>query len=100
MINENNTLKPIAWGNKLEDNLECIKEIVIPLNENSPLLNTPIVKAFLKKEIIINNNTKKNPDVEVLKEEMLKRNYLSSVAIPFFKNKKPYGVICITQIAI
>jgi GAF domain-containing protein len=95
MINQNNILKPVAWENKLEDNLECIKDIEIPLNTKNPALNTPIAKAYLEGKIFINNNTKTNPDVEVLREEMLKRNYLSSVGIPIFKNKKPYGAICI-----
>jgi PAS domain-containing protein len=100
MINQNNILKPVAWGNKLDDNLECIKSVEIPLNIPNPALNTPIAKAFLKGKIFINNNTFTNPDVEVLREEMLKRNYLSSVGIPIFKNNKPYGTICICHYEI
>jgi transcriptional regulator with GAF, ATPase, and Fis domain len=95
MINKNNKLVPVTWGNKLEDNLECIKNVVIPLDTKNPALNTPVTKAYLKGKIFINNNTKINPDVEVLRDEMLKRNYLSSVGIPIFKNGKSYGAICI-----
>ena len=95
MVKKQDKLIPIAWGNKLEDNLECIKDVIIPINDFNPALKTPVAKAFLEENIFFNDNTFKNPDVEVLKDEMLKRNYLSSVGIPFFKNKKPYGAICI-----
>jgi len=100
MINKDNILTPIVWDNKLPDHLECIKNVKIPLNIDSPALNTPVAKAYLKSTIEINDNTNTNPDIEVLKEEMLKRNYLSSVGIPIFKNELPYGAICICHTEI
>ncbi|MGC9187983.1 MAG: GAF domain-containing protein, partial [Sulfurihydrogenibium sp.] len=50
-------------------------------------------RAFHEGRIVINQNTKVNPFVEPWREEMLKRNFLSSAAIPIFKNDKVVAVL-------
>ncbi|MGC9080102.1 EAL domain-containing protein [Sulfurihydrogenibium sp.] len=52
-------------------------------------------RAFHEGRIVINQNTKVNPFVEPWREEMLKRNFLSSAAIPIFKNDKVFAVLTI-----
>ena len=96
MKKQKNALVPVAWGNDT-DGLDCIKDVTIPLDEKTPLLKTPVAKAFLEGNIFFNDDTRINPDVEPLREEMLKRNYLSSVGIPIFKGKKVEAVICICK---
>ena len=53
----------------------------------------PLITSFTKSKIIINNDTLKNPYVEPWKEELVKRGYLSSAAVPVVKKGKTIGVL-------
>lgn len=68
------------------------KKLCIPYLQNLKETH-PALIALKKGEITINEYTPKFPFPEDFKEEMLKRNFLSCVAIPFFKYGKPYGVL-------
>ncbi|EDM23593.1 EAL domain-containing protein [Caminibacter mediatlanticus] len=93
---EDNKLIPIAFGDKSEENLKCILEVDFDLN-NPYVAKTPIGKACIDGNIHINDDTENNSDVEALKDEMLKRGFLSSVGIPIFKDNKIWGGICICK---
>lgn len=93
---EKNRLIPIAFGDKSQENLKCILDVDFNL-ENQYIAKTPIGKACIDGKIHINDDTENNSDVKALKNEMLKRDFLSSVGIPILKDNKIWGGICICK---
>ena len=53
----------------------------------------PLITSFLKSKIVINNDTLKNPLMLPWKEELAKRGFLSSAAVPVIKKGKTIGVL-------
>ncbi len=53
----------------------------------------PLITSFLKSRIVINNDTLKNPLMLPWKEELAKRGFLSSAAVPVVKKGKTIGVL-------
>jgi len=92
---EGNKLVPKYFGGDFED-LKSLTHTEIPLIDPE-MKNIPAIKAFRSGKIVFNDDTRVNPDMKPLKEELLKRNYLSSVAIPVFLNSKVEAVICICK---
>ncbi|MDQ7039078.1 MAG: EAL domain-containing protein, partial [Aquificota bacterium] len=70
-----------------------VKNLKISLSEDVPEGRGPTGKALREGRIVVNPDTRTNPDVEPWREEMLKRNYLSSCAIPVMKGGKVFGVV-------
>ncbi len=60
---------------------------------NNPASNKgPLLTSFSKSKIVINNDILKNMPMQPWREEMAKRGYLSSAAIPVIKKNKTIGV--------
>ena len=59
-----------------------VEKLKIPISDGGPLAKGPTARAFREGRIAVNPDTRTNPDVEPWREEMLKRNFLSSCAIP------------------
>lgn len=83
---ESSTIKPVyIYG----ENGEYLKNIKISLDENLPEGKGPTAQAFRSGEIIINPDSRVNPQFLPWKDEALKRGYLSSCAIPLtFKKRR------------
>jgi len=94
IIKEGNLLKPIYYHSKDKD-ISFLKNLIIDINDKK-FEKLAIVRAFKEKKIIFNDDIRFNKN-NPLKDEMLKRNYLSAVAIPVFKKGEVEAVICITK---
>lgn len=75
----NGEVKPIYWYGVEEGYLSRIK---IVLDPEKPEGWGPTAEAIRGNLISINEDSRTNPKYEAFREEALKRNYLSSVAIP------------------
>ena len=82
------TIKPVESCGKDSD---YPHELEILLKEKGALY--PAIQAVLKREIVINSDTKKNPAVKPWRDEMLKRGFLSSCAIPLERHGRVIAVI-------
>ncbi len=87
---ENKTIKPIY---KYGENTEYLEKIKISLDENTPEGQGPTAQAFKKGKIIINPDSRVNPNFLPWKEDALKKGYLSSCAIPLKKHSKVVAVL-------
>ena len=70
-----------------------VKNLRISLRGDLPEGKGPTGRAIREGRIVVNPDTRTNPDVEPWREEMLKRKYLSSCAIPVMKEGKVFGVV-------
>ncbi len=87
---ESHTIKPVyIYG----ENGEYLKIIKISLDETLPEGKGPTAQAFRSGEIIINPDSRVNPQFLPWKDEALKRGYLSSCAIPLRKRDKVVAVL-------
>jgi len=82
---ETNLFKTIYKCGEEEGYLDVIK---VAVGENLPEGRGPTGLAFRTGNIIINPDTKTTEFMKPWKEEMLKRNFLSSASIPIKKNDK------------
>ncbi len=91
LVDENKQIiKPISYYGKYE---EYAKSIKISLNPNDQTSKGPTAQAVIQNKVIINPDTRTNPVMKPWKEKQLKLGFLSSVAIPFEKEGKVYGVL-------
>ncbi len=81
-------VKPVVMCGRHHD---YPKKLDLSLDEEGS--NYPAVQAVLSKEIVINPDTRNNPQVEKWREEMLKRGFLSSCSIPLMRGGKVLAVI-------
>ena len=70
-----------------------VERLRISIDENLPEGQGPTGKALREGKIVINPDTRTNPDVEPWREEMLKRNFLSSCAIPLQVEGKTVAIL-------
>jgi len=87
-IVQNASLKPIEACGRDYDYLEKIKEF---LEEKEP--SYLAIQAVKRREIVVNPDVRKNPEIEPWREEMLRRGFLSSYHIPLEKDNKVVAVI-------
>ncbi len=83
-------INPVSYYGKYPD---YIKSIKISLKKNDETSKGPTVQAAIQNKVIINPDTRTNPVMKPWREQQLKLGFLSSVAIPFEKNGKIYGVL-------
>ncbi len=84
-------LKPVRVAG--EDN-NYLENIVIPsTNKGLPQGQGPAAKAFLENQYIVCNNIEDDPMMFPWREEALKRNYGSLIALPIRKFNEVLGVI-------
>ncbi len=83
-------LNPVYSAGYGEDYLESI-----PLSFDPDKLEGagPTGIALKRGDIIINSDTRSNPYMIAFKDEALKRGYLSSCAVPLYKNNEIYAVL-------
>jgi HD-GYP domain-containing protein (c-di-GMP phosphodiesterase class II) len=55
----------------------------------------PIGQAIRSGKPVVNKNTMENPDVDLWRDEALKRNFLSSIALPLKNNGQVLGILAI-----
>ena len=84
----NASIEPIEVCGRHYDYLEKIREF-LKGREPSYLA----IQAVKRREIVVNPDTRENPEVEPWREEMLKRGFLSSYHIPLEKDNKVVAVI-------
>ena len=85
-----NTIKTLYKCGDEDDYLEKIK---IAVGKNIPEAKGPTGKAVSEGKISINPNTEENPLMEPWRKEMIKRDFLSSAAIPIIKDGKPIATL-------
>ncbi|GAB6045025.1 EAL domain-containing protein [Caminibacter profundus] len=78
---------------KCGDDKGYLNVIKIKVDCDSPESKGPTSSAYREGKIFINPNTKNNPLMLPWREEMLKRGFLSSAAIPIMKNGKVIAVL-------
>lgn len=84
-------LKPVRVAGEHQSYLV---DIVIPsTNTSLPQGQGPAAKAFLENQFIVCNNIENDPMMSPWREEALKRNYGSLIALPIRKFKDVLGVI-------
>ncbi len=84
------TVEPVSYYGKYED---YIKSIKVSLNPKDKASKGSTGQAVLKNQVVINPDTRTNPVMVMWREQQLKIGFLSSVAIPFEKEGKVYGVL-------
>ncbi len=70
-----------------------VEKLRIPIEDGSQYASGPTGRALREGRIVINPDTRTNPDVEPWREEMLKRNFLSSCAIPLQVEGKTVAIL-------
>ncbi|WP_457600113.1 EAL domain-containing protein [Hydrogenivirga sp.] len=70
-----------------------VSRIRISIDESTPEGRGPTGSALREGKIVVNPDTRTNPAVAPWREEMLKRRYLSSCAIPLQLRGKTVGVL-------
>ncbi len=85
---ENSEVKIVSYCGDLKDFLEKISDLL----RNSKDKRNPCTPVLLQGREIINNDTEKNVKNPLLKKEMLRREYLSSVHIPLKGLNKVFGI--------
>jgi len=89
-IKEGDWIKPIYKHGKDE---EYVEKIRISTREDLPEGQGPTGRAIREDQIIVNENTLTSEFMKPWKDELLKREIYSSIAIPLKKGGEPYGVI-------
>jgi response regulator RpfG family c-di-GMP phosphodiesterase len=85
------SVKPVAWMGENDGFLETVK---ISWND-SDSGRGPTGTAIRIAKPVVNENTKENPDIIIWREELLKRGFNSSVALPLIYEEKTLGVLTI-----
>lgn len=85
------SIKPVAWKGFNDGFLEKIK---ISWGD-SDCGQGPTGTAIRIGEPVVNENTSENPDILLWREELLKRGFNSSVALPLIYEKEILGVLTI-----
>ncbi len=83
-------VKPIFVYGYNEGYVENLK---IKVSEEDITSKGPTGSAILQERIVVNPDTRYNPSVKPWREEMLKRNFLSSCSIPVRKDNNTYYTI-------
>ncbi|AAC06634.1 PAS domain S-box protein [Aquifex aeolicus] len=78
---------------KCGEEQDYLKHIKIYAGGSLPEAKGPTGRAYTEGKIVINPSTEENPLMKPWKEEMLKRGFLSSAAIPIMKNGKVHAVL-------
>ncbi len=87
---QNQIVKPASYFGDYED---YVKSIEISLKPESETSKGPTGQAVLQNKVIINHDTRTNPAMKPWRKKQLEMGFLSSVAIPFEKDGKVYGVL-------
>ena len=85
------SVKPVAWMGNNKGFLEIIKISWDDCDHGRGPTGTAIRTA----EPMVNENTRENPNIILWREEMLKRNFNSSVALPLIYGEDVLGVLTI-----
>ena len=83
-------IKPINVCGREYNYLNKIKSF-LTLTKQKPYY--PAVRAFFEKDIVINPDSRTNSEILPWREEMLKREFFSSCAIPLLRGGRVIGVI-------
>ncbi len=75
------------------DNEGYVERLKISIDERLPEGRGPTGRALREGRIVVNPDTRTNPNVEPWREEMLRRNFLSSCAIPLQVEGKTVAVL-------
>jgi len=78
---------------KCGDDKGYLNVVKIIAHSNYPEDKEPTISVYREGKIFINPNTKNNPLIDAYKEEMLKRDFFSSAAIPIVKNRKVIAIL-------
>lgn len=78
---------------KLGEDGGYLDAINIKIGDHLSEAKGPTSRAYTEREIVINSNTETNEKVAPWKEEMLKRGFLSSAAVPVIKHGKVVAVV-------
>ena len=85
------SVKPVAWMGANDGFLETVK---ISWND-SDSGRGPTGTAIRIAKPVVNENTKENPNIIIWREELLKRGFNSSVALPLIYEEETLGVLTI-----
>jgi response regulator RpfG family c-di-GMP phosphodiesterase len=98
----------MAWVGFAEDNREKLVKPMSCMGKNTDFLDGlkiswkddewgkgPIGQAIRSGKPVVNKNTMENPDVDLWREEALKRGFLSSIALPLKNNGQVLGILAI-----
>jgi response regulator RpfG family c-di-GMP phosphodiesterase len=98
----------MAWVGFAEDNKEKLVKPMSSIGKNTDFLDGlkiswkddewgkgPIGQAIRSGKPVVNKNTMENPDVDLWREEALKRGFLSSIALPLKNNGQVLGILAI-----
>ena len=85
------SVRPVAWMGNNKGFLEIIKISWDDCDHGRGPTGTAIRTA----EPMVNENTRENPNIILWREEMLKRNFNSSVALPLIYGEDVLGVLTI-----
>ncbi len=83
-------IRPVA---KCGNDYNYLRDLKIHLNSREAGGIYPAVQAVKTGKIVINPDTRNNPQVALWRESMLMRGYLSSCAIPIMRKGKVFAVI-------
>ncbi len=85
------SIRPVAWMGNNRGYLESIKLSW----DDCDFGRGPTGKAIRSAQPVVNENTRENPDVATWREEMLKRGFNSSVALPLVYGEDVLGSLAI-----
>ncbi|MDQ7082513.1 MAG: GAF domain-containing protein, partial [Aquificota bacterium] len=86
---ENSHLRVLCSYGGIEDFLNGVEKPILTSIERG---RGPCGKAVETGEVVVNNDTESSVEDERLREEMLKRDFLSSASIPLLKDGKVMGL--------
>ena len=89
---KDNTIKPVAWAGAEQGYLSIIKAIS---TNNMPEGNGPTGLAIRNGELYYCNDVATDPNMEIWRDDALKRNYLSIIALPIIVHNKTIGAFTI-----
>lgn len=93
LVNEkDNTITPVAWAGAEQGYLSIIKAITA---NNIPEGNGPTGLAIRNGKLYYCNDIATDPVVEIWRNDALKRNYRSSIALPIIVHNKTIGAFTI-----
>ncbi|MEZ0337086.1 MAG: EAL domain-containing protein [Aquificaceae bacterium] len=89
LLDEKGNVKPLCSSGYVENYLSFLKINIYDEKTNKG----PTARAIIEDRVQVNNDTETNPAMAPWREEMLKRNYLSSCAYPIRFRGKIIGTI-------
>ncbi len=90
---KNKKVVPVSYHMADKKYIDYIKSINISLNPEDETSKGPTGQAVLQDKIIINPDVRTNPSMKPWREKQLEMGFISSLAIPFEKEGKVYGVL-------